>query len=98
MAYLMGYNYERFRTNSRVKRIYTTGPPKKKMASVYRDERGRLYLFVKGSPNFILPYITSYINRDEQIEHLGSESRAKIEGAISHFNKMNLKIVMIIYK
>jgi len=37
MAYRMGYNYERFRINSKVKRIYSTSPPKKKMATIYKD-------------------------------------------------------------
>jgi magnesium-transporting ATPase (P-type) len=37
MAYRMGYNYERFRINSKVKRIYSTTPPKKKMATIYKD-------------------------------------------------------------
>ena len=37
MAYRMGYNYERFRINSKVKRIYSTATPKKKMATVYKD-------------------------------------------------------------
>ena len=37
MAYRMGYNYERFRINSKVKRIYSTTLPKKKMATIYKD-------------------------------------------------------------
>lgn len=60
----MGYNYERFRINAKVKRIYSITVPKKKMASVYKDEKGKMYLFVKGSPKFFLPYCTSYISRE----------------------------------
>lgn len=63
MAYRMGYNYERFRVNAKVKRIYSTGFPKKKMATVYKDEKGKLYLFLKGSPNFVLGYCSQIINR-----------------------------------
>jgi hypothetical protein len=37
MSYRMGYNYERFRMNSKIKRIYTSSAPKKKMATVYKD-------------------------------------------------------------
>lgn len=37
MSYRMGYNYERFRVSSKVKRIYSTTIPKKKMATIYKD-------------------------------------------------------------
>lgn len=67
MAYRMGYNYERFRVPSRVKKIYSSGHLKKKMATIYRDESGKLYLFVKGSTSFVLPYCSYYINKNEQI-------------------------------
>jgi magnesium-transporting ATPase (P-type) len=59
----MGFNYERFRLTSKVKRIYTTTLPKKKMASIYKDERGKLFLFVKGTPKFLQSYCNFYINR-----------------------------------
>lgn len=48
------------------------------MATVYKDESGKLYLFVKGSPKFLLSYCTYHINRYEQIEKIGPETRLKI--------------------
>ena len=59
----MGYNYERFRVPSRIKKIYSSGHYKKKMATIYRDTTGKLYLFVKGSTAFLLPYCCYYINK-----------------------------------
>ena len=63
LAYRMGYNYERFRATSRIKKIYSTGHFRKKMATIYRDTTGKLYLFVKGSTAFLLPYCSYYINK-----------------------------------
>lgn len=67
MAFRMGYNYEKFRMNSRIKKIYSSTIPKKKMATIYKDEHGKLFLFAKGSPKFLLPYCSYHINRYEQI-------------------------------
>jgi len=77
MAYRMGYNYQRFRVSSRVKRIYSSGHSKRKMATVYRDESGKLFLFVKGSTVFVLPYCSYYINKNEQIEMITASAKAK---------------------
>ena len=63
MAYRMGFNYERFRISSRVKKIYSSGRVRRQMATIYRDDSGKLYLFVKGATSFILPYCSYHINR-----------------------------------
>ena len=98
MAYRMGYNYERFRVQSRVKRIYTSGFYKKRMATIYRDETGKLYLFVKGATAFLLPYCSYYINKNEQIQAINPSAKAKIQQAINHFSKSNLRTLTLAYK
>jgi len=49
------------------------------MATVYRDESGKLYLFVKGSTGFVLPYCSYYINKNEQIEMVNTSAKNKIQ-------------------
>ncbi len=98
MAYRMGFNYERFRVNSRVKRIYSSGRIKRKMATIYRDERGKLYLFVKGATAFVLPYCSFYINKFEQISQINTAAKLKIQDAINHFSKSNLRTLTLAYK
>lgn len=78
MSYRMGYNYERFRMNSKIKRIYTSSAPKKKMATVYKDEKGKVFLFIKGSPKLLLSYCRFHINRYEKIEEINLAVRQKI--------------------
>jgi magnesium-transporting ATPase (P-type) len=34
------------------------------MATVYEDEKGKLYLFVKGAPDFILEHCSGFVNRE----------------------------------
>ena len=94
----MGYNYERFRVPSRVRRVYSSGFYKKRMASIYRDESGKLYLFVKGSTAFLLPYCSYYINKNEQIEVINASAKGKIQEAINHFSKSNLRTITLAYK
>jgi magnesium-transporting ATPase (P-type) len=48
------------------------------MATVYRDESGKLFLFVKGSTVFVLPYCSYYINKNEQIEMITASAKANI--------------------
>ena len=72
--------------------------PKKKMATIYKDEKGKLFLFVKGSSKFILEYCSYFINKYEQIEAVNSKFKAKVEEAIIQFQKNNQKIIVIAYK
>ena len=98
MSYRMGYNYERFRMNSKIKRIFASSTSKKKMATVYKDEKGKAFLFIKGSPKSLLSYCRFHINRNEKVEEINQLARQKIENAIDHFSKANQKIIMIAYK
>jgi magnesium-transporting ATPase (P-type) len=100
MVYLMGYNYETIRMNPKVKikRIYSSSHPKRKMGTVYWDEQGKLYLFVKGSPNFLLNYCTSFINKDGLVKSLDFNDIDAINKSIRNFGKINVHVVMIVYQ
>jgi len=54
----------------KIKRIFSVGSAKKRMGTVYCDEKGKLYLFIKGNPNFFLSYCTSYISKREKVEDI----------------------------
>ena len=68
------------------------------MATIYRDERGKLYLFVNGSTSFVLPYCSYFINRYEQIEYISKSAKDKVQQAIASFNQSNLRSLVIAYK
>lgn len=34
------------------------------MATIYQDDKGIIYAYVKGSPDYLLKYCTKYINKD----------------------------------
>lgn len=70
VAYKLGYDYEKFRNRDRIKKIFPFSSEKKKMATVYEDEKGKLYLFVKGAPDFMLPACSHFVNRDAGISKI----------------------------
>ena len=70
VAYRMGYDYEKFRSRDRIKKIFPFSSERKKMATVYEDEKGKLYLFVKGAPDFMLPACSSFVNSEGGISKI----------------------------
>lgn len=60
----MGYDYEKFRNRDKIKKIFPFSSEKKKMATVFEDDKGKLYLFVKGAPDFMLPACSHFINKE----------------------------------
>ena len=69
----MGYDYEKFRNRDRIKKIFPFSSEKKKMATVYADEKGTNYVFVKGAPDFLLEHCTRYINKNGTVSKINSD-------------------------
>ncbi len=34
------------------------------MATIYQDDKGAIYVFVKGAPDFLTPYCSKFVNRN----------------------------------
>ena len=62
----MGYDYTKFRNRDRIKKIFPFSSLKKKMATIYEDEKGKLYAFVKGAPDFMRPVCTHFIDKESK--------------------------------
>ena len=43
------------------------------MATVYADEKGTNYVFVKGAPDFLLEHCTKYINKNGAVSKINSD-------------------------
>ena len=54
VAYRLGYDYKKFRNQDRIKHFFPFSSERKKMATVYEDEIGKLFVFVKGPPDFMI--------------------------------------------
>ncbi len=64
MAYVMNYDYKKYRASrERIPFILPFSSEKKKMATVYKNDKGSMTTFVKGAPDFLIPYCTKYINK-----------------------------------
>jgi P-type Ca2+ transporter type 2B len=63
MAFRMGYDYKRVRNRDYIQKTFPFSSSKKKMCTVYKEDKGPAYCFVKGAPDFLLPYCTKFINK-----------------------------------
>jgi len=43
------------------------------MATVYADEKGTTYVFVKGAPDFLLEHCTKFINKNGSVSKINSD-------------------------
>jgi Ca2+ transporting ATPase len=98
VAYRLGYDYEKFRNRDRIKKIFPFSSEKKKMATVYEDEKGKLYLFVKGAPDFMIPSCTHFINRDAGVSKINQEYLNQLNDAIEGFAAASLRTLFLCYK
>jgi Ca2+-transporting ATPase len=60
----LGFDYKKFRNREKVQKIFPFSSSKKKMATVYQDDHGSKFVFVKGAPDFLIPYCTKFINAE----------------------------------
>ena len=60
----MGYDYQKFRNSDRIKKTFPFSSQKKKSAVCYKDDKGKFYVFVKGSPDFTYPSCSHFVNKN----------------------------------
>lgn len=53
------------------------------MATVYEDEKGKLYVFVKGAPDFTIPVCSKYVNEDGKISNIDEAFLNNLDSAIN---------------
>lgn len=98
MAYNMGYDYTKFRRSENIPKTFPFSSSKKKMATVFKDERGKLYLFVKGAPDFMIPSCTHFINKDGGVSKINSDFSESLDNAINNFAAGTLRTLLLTYK
>lgn len=94
----MGYDYEKFRNRDRIKKIFPFSSEKKKMATVYEDEKGKLYLFVKGAPDFMVPHCTHFVNRDGGVSKVNQDFSDQLIQSQADFANGTLRTLLLTYK
>ena len=98
MAYRMGYDYKRVRNRDYIKKIFPFSSEKKKMCTVYREDKGTTYAFVKGAPDFLLPYCTKFINKEGKVTKITSEFSDRMHENILNFASKSLRTILLAYK
>ena len=94
----MGYDYEKFRNRDRIKKIFPFSSERKKMATCYEDEKGKLYLFVKGAPDFMMPSCNQYINKDGGLSKINQDFLDQLSHATNDFANDTLRTLLLCYK
>ena len=85
MAFKMGYDYKKMRNKDKIKKIFPFSSEEKKMATFYEDDSSKakkLLCFVKGGPDFLLSYCSSYINAEGGISRINEDFSARINQVI----------------
>jgi Ca2+ transporting ATPase len=98
VAYRMDYDYLQFRNRDRIKKTFPFSSEKKKMAAVYEDEKGKLYLFVKGAPDFMINACSSFVNRDGGISKINQDFLDLLGETIDSFASGCLRTILLTYK
>ena len=68
------------------------------MCTIYEDDKGTNYAFVKGAPDFLLPYCTKYINKSGSISKINSDYTNHVEETILNFAAGSLRTILLAYK
>lgn len=68
------------------------------MCTIYEDDKGTMYAFIKGGPDFLLPYCNKFINKSGGVSKITSEFSNHIEETILDFAAGSLRTILIAYK
>jgi Ca2+ transporting ATPase len=98
MSYKMGYDYKKWRNKDNQKKIFPFSSAKKKMATVYADDKGTNYAFVKGAPDFLIPYCTKYVNKNGSVSKINSNFTNALNESILDFAAGSLRTILLAYK
>lgn len=94
----MGYDFKKFRNREQQTKIFPFSSEKKKMATAYVDDRGTQYVFVKGAPDFLLPYCTKYVNKAGSVSKITTDYTDTIHETILEFAQASLRTILLAYK
>lgn len=98
MAYRMGYDYEKCRNRDQIKKIFPFSSERKIMATVYEDEKGKLYVFVKGAPEFLLPSCTQFINMEGALSKINQQFSEAFADSMASFAAASLRTILLAYR
>jgi len=98
VAYRMGYDYEKFRNRDRIKKIFPFSSEKKKMATCYEDDKGKLYVFVKGAPDFMVSSCSHYVKEDGGLAKINQDFLDDLTNTQVEFANGTLRTLLLTYK
>lgn len=68
------------------------------MATVFSDEKGINYVFVKGAPDFLLEHCSKFINKSGNVSKINTDFIGSIKETIESFASESLRTILLTYK
>lgn len=84
-AMKLGYDYEAFRIQSKVKKIYNFNTKQKRMITLYQKNQSMLRVYYKGQPDLILDKCTRFVNHDGKPSEMIPFVKKQIQDRIAHY-------------
>ncbi|EGR31408.1 hypothetical protein IMG5_110240 [Ichthyophthirius multifiliis] len=98
-AFKLGYDYEKYRVSSRIKKVYPFNSKQKRMITVYLKKQGTLRVYFKGSPELILDKCTEFRNKEGINQKLTQAVKQIIREKINQFGAVeSLRIILFAFK
>ena len=63
LAYIFGYDFRKVRNSDKVIKVYPFSSEAKTMSTIIKDN-GKIYVFSKGAPDFLLKNCAYYLNAE----------------------------------
>ncbi len=94
----MGYDYKKFRSRDHIVKVFPFSSERKKMATVYQDDERKIYVFVKGAPDFLTPYCTKFVSKKGNQSKIDNDFNQKFNQTIIDFANESLRTLLLSYK
>ncbi|KAL4450361.1 hypothetical protein ABPG74_009067 [Tetrahymena malaccensis] len=98
-ALKFGYDYEKYRIQSKIKKVHNFNTNKKRMITVFQKNQSTLRCYLKGSPDVLLDKCSRFTNIEGRPSDMHSSVKQLIQDRITQYGaKETLKLIFFAYK
>jgi Ca2+-transporting ATPase len=94
----MGYDYRKLRTPEKLIKVFPFCSYKKKMATIYAEDRRTTYVFVKGAPDLLMESCNKFINLNGSIIPINQHFKDEFNSILRIFGNDSLRTLLLAYK
>lgn len=98
MAFKFGYDYRNLRKQIQVVDTVPFSSSRKRSSAICKLEDGKLVMFSKGAPDFLLPSCTHYVDKNGDLKLIDSDFKSVLFFNLSEFASHSLRTLLICYR